>query len=375
MADSRGKVLIVGGGIAGMSLAIRMRARNWTVDLVEIDPQWRVYGAGISITGPTYRAARRLGIADELIARGFGSHKGVRIGTASGQIVAEMPARPIEPGLPTAGGIMRPILHEILSSRTRAAGANVRLGVTLKSFEQRDGKVLAETTDGKSAQYDLIVGADGVYSKLRSLLFPTVAPPKYTGQYCWRLVADRPPEIDGVHFYMAGTTTAGVMPTSDKQMYMFLLAPEPDRIRIDEAGQWQRLKEIMSPYSGLIGSLRDGLSAQSAVIVRPLEAILLPLPWHKGRVCLIGDAVHATTPHLASGAGIAMEDALILSDELGGDTGVEVALTRFEERRWERCRLVVENSVRIGQMELTHADPAALKALMAESEIALRRDI
>jgi 2-polyprenyl-6-methoxyphenol hydroxylase-like FAD-dependent oxidoreductase len=67
---SERKILIVGGGISGMSLAIRLRAQAWTVDLVELDPQWRVYGAGISITQPTFRAAKRLGIYEELCARG-----------------------------------------------------------------------------------------------------------------------------------------------------------------------------------------------------------------------------------------------------------------------------------------------------------------
>jgi 2-polyprenyl-6-methoxyphenol hydroxylase-like FAD-dependent oxidoreductase len=85
--------------------------------------------------------------------------------------------------------------------------------------------------------------------------------------------------------------------------------------------------------------------------------------------------VHATTPHLASGAGIAIEDALVLSEELATGDQVSDALERFEARRWERCRMVVENSVRIGHMEQTHADPNALKALMAESEAALREDI
>jgi 2-polyprenyl-6-methoxyphenol hydroxylase-like FAD-dependent oxidoreductase len=90
---------------------------------------------------------------------------------------------------------------------------------------------------------------------------------------------------------------------------------------------------------------------------------------------LIGDAVHATTPHLASGAGIAIEDALVLSEEIGTESDIPLALERFEARRWERCRLVVENSVRIGRMEQTHADPGLLKALMAESETALREEI
>jgi 2-polyprenyl-6-methoxyphenol hydroxylase-like FAD-dependent oxidoreductase len=372
---SNPRLLVVGGGISGMALSIRMRALGWSVDLVEIDPQWRVYGAGISITAPTYRASRRLGIADELMARGYSSHRGVCICAPSGQVVAEIPAHPIEPGLPTGGGIMRPVLHEILSSRTREAGVNVRLGVTLERYSEASGLVHAQTSDGRNEPYTLVVGADGAFSKMRNLVFPQAPQPRYTGQYCWRLVAARAPEIEGVHFYMAGAVTAGVMPTSQTQMYMFLLQHEPEKVRIEEGSQWSRLRELMAPFSGLIGSLRDGLSAKSSIIVRPLEAILLPRPWHRGRVQLIGDAVHATTPHLASGAGIAIEDALVLSDELAGAGSVEQALARFEERRWERCRLVVENSVRIGQMEQTHADPGALKRLMADSEAALRLDI
>ena len=368
-------MLIVGGGFAGMSLAIRMRELGWPVDLVEIDPEWRVYGAGISITAPTYRASKRLGIVDELIARGYGSHKGVYLCAPNGHVVAELPARPIEPGLPTGGGIMRPVLQEILSRRTRAAGTNVRLGVTLKSYTETADGVQVETTDGKTAKYSLVVAADGAFSKMRQMLFPAAPVPRYTGQYCWRLVADRPPEVDGCYFYLAGAVTAGVMPTSATQMYMFLLQHEPEKVRIDESTQWQRLKELMAPFSGLLGKLRESLNAQSPIIARPLEAILLPRPWYRGRVLLIGDAVHATTPHLASGAGISIEDALVLSEELAKAGTIDAALARFEARRFERCRLVVENSVRIGQMEQTHADPGALKTLMAESEEALRQEI
>jgi 2-polyprenyl-6-methoxyphenol hydroxylase-like FAD-dependent oxidoreductase len=369
------KLLIVGGGFAGMALAIRMRAIGWSVDLVELDPQWRVYGAGITITGPTYRASKRLGIIDDLVALGYGSHAGVRICAPDGHLIVQMPAQPLEAGLPTNGGIMRPVLQDILSRRTRAAGVDVRLGVTLDSFTEAADAVRVVTSDGETREYTLVVGADGAFSSVRTLLFPGAVKPKYTGQYCWRLVADRPPEIDGVHIYMAGPVTAGLTPASATQMYMFLLHPLAAKERVDEATQWRRLKELMAPFSGLIGTLREGLSASSAILCRPLEAILLPRPWHRGRVLLIGDAVHATTPHLASGAGIAIEDGLVLSEELAREENLERALTRFEERRWERCRIVVENSVRIGEMEQTHGDPAALNALMAESEAALRQEI
>lgn len=369
------KLLIVGGGIAGMSLAIRMRAQDWSVDLAEIDPQWRVYGAGISITQPTFRAARRLGIYDELCARGYASHQGVRICAPDGHLISEMPVLPIEPGLPTAGGIMRPILHDILSFQTRAAGAKARLGTTISRFQESNSQVRVELTDGTSSDYDLVVGADGAFSKVRRMLFPEAPEPQYTGQFCWRLMAQRPVDIQGVHFYVAGHVTAGLMPTSQEQMYMFLLQSAPEKFRTDETTQWRLLQELMAPFTGVLGGIRDGLSANASIIGRPLEALLLPRPWSRGRVLLMGDALHATTPHLASGAGIAIEDALVLSEELSGQGDVLSALRRFEERRWERCRLVVENSVRIGQMEQDHADPAELHRLMAVSEAALRQEI
>jgi 2-polyprenyl-6-methoxyphenol hydroxylase-like FAD-dependent oxidoreductase len=368
-------VLVVGGGIAGMSFAIRMRKLGWEVDLAELDTQWRVYGAGISVTGPTYRAFKRLDVLDEVCAKGFASHRGIRICTPNGEVIVEQPAAPIEPDLPTHGGIMRPVLHQILSSRTRASGTSIRLGVTLKRAWHTGTRMSAELTDGTIEDYALVVAADGAFSAMRNLFFPAAPEPRYTGQYCWRLVAERPTEIQQCHFYMAGSVTVGLMPTSETQMYMFLLHSETQKVRFDEATQWQRLRELMTPFSGLVGRLRDRLDAHSAINCRPLEAILLARPWHTNRAIVIGDAAHATTPHLASGAGIAVEDALVLSDEIERQPDIESALARFETRRWDRCRMVVENSIQIGEMQQTQANPESLGTLIAASEKALREDI
>ena len=99
--------------------------------------------------------------------------------------------------------------------------------------------------------------------------------------------------------------------------------------------------------------------------------MLLPRPWHVGRIALIGDAVHATTPHLASGAGIGIEDAIVLAEEIDRAVDVEAALVAFEDRRWERCRMVVENSGRLGEIETQHGDKGEHAALMRESFMAL----
>lgn len=369
------RVLVIGGGIAGMSFAIRMRAQGAEVDLIEIDSQWRVYGAGISITGPTFRAFERLGVLPQLKARGFSSSAGPRICTPTGHVIAELPGHPIQPHLPVVGGIMRPVLHNILSERTRASGVNVGLGLWVTQFSPVSNGVRVTLSTGETRDYAYVVAADGAFSKTRETLFPEAPQPKYTGQYCWRLVADRPKEIDRPHFFMAGPITAGLMPVSDVQMYMFFLQPETQKVRVEADVAWQRLKDLMKPFGGVLGDLREKLSPQSEINCRALDAVLVPLPWHRGRVVLIGDAAHATTPHLASGAGIAVEDALVLSEMLATGDDPEVVFDRFARRRWERCRMVVENSVQIGRMQQTDASPDKLKALMADSERALLADV
>ena len=113
------------------------------------------------------------------------------------------------------------------------------------------------------------------------------------------------------------------------------------------------LAEQLRGFGGALGAVRDSLDASARINYRPLEKLLLPPPWHRGRVILIGDAAHATTPHLASGAGLAVEDALVLGECLDVRAWRSSdALQRFAARRYERCRMVVENSVRLGELEM-----------------------
>ena len=372
---ARRRILVVGGGIGGMAFAIRAAEAGDTVDLIESDPNWRVYGAGITVTGPTYRAFKALGVLDEIKAEGYLVTEGARVCTMGGMQVAELPPQTIAEDLPASGGIMRPVLHDILARRTRAAGVNVRLGMTLTDFTDEGGAVTAQLSDGTSADYDVIVGADGVFSSLRTKLFPSSAPPAYTGQFCWRLMADRPAEIDRPHFFFGPGVSAGLTPVSETTMYMFLLETRPSKDRLDQQALAPGLIKAMEGFGEAIGELRQSVDANSNIVVRPLEAILLPKPWYSGRVVLIGDAAHATTPHLASGAGMAVEDALILSDMLSEEDDHTLAFSRYVDRRWERCRTVVENSVEIGRMQQVGASPLDINALQISTQAVLSSDI
>jgi len=373
-------ILIVGGGIGGMSAAIALARNGQAVELLEADADWRVYGAGITITGATYCAFAELGLLDELKARGFGSQGGTRICDGQGRLMFEIPGAPLRSDLPPIGGIMRPVLHEMLSREVLAADVKVRLGQTVSGWAETGESVRATFSDGGADDYAAIIMADGAFSQNRSRLFADTPSPTYTGQYCWRLVADRPAEIDRAHIYSADGIFAGLVPVSDAAMYMWLLEPRAKKYRIEPGREHQTLARIMAPFGGLLGQLREGLNARSVINVRPLDALLMPRPWHSGRVILIGDAAHATTPHLASGAGIAVEDAVVLARLLGDETrgvdGIEQAFARFMDLRWERCRDVVESSIAIGAMQQSpDASPARLGALVGAAEHRLQIDI
>ncbi len=370
------RVLIVGGSTAGMSCAIQLRKRGVAVDLVEIDANWRSYGAGLTITGPTLRALRTIGVLEEVVAQGA-TWSGAKLHDQDGNLLGEMPIPPLDDGLPATGGILRPVLHQILAERTLAAGVDVQLGRTFTELAEVGDRVWATFDDGRQAEYDLVVGADGIFSNVRAQVFPNAPKPHFTGQVIYRIIAERPPGFDRSHFFMREDIKLGFNPVSATHMYMFLLHAAPDNPWVDAREQPQRLYEKMAGFGGFVPQIRETVIGDNAHTVnyKPLEIQLLPLPWHRGRVVLIGDAAHATTPHLASGAGMAIEDAIVLVDELNGQGTLAEALDRFEGRRYGRCRHVVENSVRLGQLEMNHGSTLEHSKLMSESLQVLRAPI
>jgi 2-polyprenyl-6-methoxyphenol hydroxylase-like FAD-dependent oxidoreductase len=368
------KVLIVGGGVGGMSCAICMRRAGMRVDLVEIDPNWKIYGAGITITGPTLRALKTLGVLDEVKAQGA-TWNGAYIFTRSGQPIQELDIPPIADDLPGTGGILRPALHRILSDRTLAMGVNVRLGTTVESASQLPDGVDITFSDGRRERYDMMVCSDGISSRMREQIFPEAPKPKFTGQMIYRIIAERPPGFDRTHFYMGEDTKLGFNPVSSTHMYMFLLEHRPDYRWVPVEEQPQRLFDLMADWGGIVPEVRKTVMTTNAHTInyRPLEAILLPKPWYRGRVVLIGDAAHATTPHLASGAGMAIEDGIVLADELSRTDSVDAGLARFMERRFDRGKLVVENSLRLGEIEMHHGSPQEHTRIMVDTMTQLRQ--
>jgi hypothetical protein len=230
-----GKVLVVGGSMAGMSCAIQMRKAGIAVDLVEIDPTWKAVGAGITITGPTLRALKTVGVLPEVLAAGA-TWNSMKVHDKAGTLLEEAPLHALGPDLPTTGAILRPLLHKILAAKTTASGVNVRLGLSVTQLAEHPDHVDVTFSDGTQGRYDLVVGADGIFSTTREMIFPGAAKPRFTGQVIYRLLAERPEGMDRTYFFMGGDYKVGFNPVSATHMYMYLLHPAPNNPWIDAQG-------------------------------------------------------------------------------------------------------------------------------------------
>jgi 2-polyprenyl-6-methoxyphenol hydroxylase-like FAD-dependent oxidoreductase len=358
-----------------MATALCLRRAGVAVDLIDRDPQWRVYGAGITITGPTLRAYGRLGLLEKIKTEGAITN-GTRLFHFSGVQIAELSEPAIEGGLAATGGILRPVLHRIMSEAVLRLGIGVKLGVSLTGLEEGGDAVAVTFSDASRAHYDLVVGADGVHSQIRTLLFPDAPTPRFTGQGSWRILASRPKDLDKGEFYLGHAHMVGITACSADTVYVFMLETDRERRRIAEEDQPAKVRQLLADFGGHIAPIREQVGSHSSIVHRPLESVFLGKPWHRGRVVLVGDAVHATTPHLASGAGIAVEDALVLTEELTRPgVSVERALSAFTDRRYERCRFVVESSLEIGEVQMAQGASPLVGELSGKALHRLAQDI
>lgn len=369
MADIARRVLIVGGGIGGLTAAVALAQAGIAVELVEIKSEWTVYGVGIIQPNNALRALGRIGLAAPCLAAGS-AFSGWRLCDASGNLLVEVAnSNATAPQYPPNNGISRPNLHKILCTGARQHDVRVRLGTTVARIDLHDDAVDVEFSDGSRGSYDLLIGADGVHSRVRSLLFGTTAAlePRFTGQSVWRHNFARPPEITWGMLYYGKNTKAGLVPMSADSMYLLLVTAEPGNPRLPQDELHVLMRERLQEYGGIVATLAEQITDPGCVVYKPMESLLVPSPWYRGRAVLIGDAAHATTPHLAQGASIAVEDAVVLAELLAGHS-VHAALDAFMPRRFERCRLIVDTSFQLGRLEQLEwqgrtdpsADPAAL---------------
>jgi 2-polyprenyl-6-methoxyphenol hydroxylase-like FAD-dependent oxidoreductase len=365
-------VLIVGGGIGGLSAAIALRQIGREVTVLEIQPDLHssTYGVGIIQPINALRALDALGCADACLEEGCASEGWARMINLQGEPIREMPGATI-PGsaLPTLNGITRPKLHKILTDRTLATGAEIEYGTTITELVSDAEGVTATCSDGSTRRVEFVVGADGVRSVVRPYVLDVE--PAYIGQSAFRVNLPAQPEIDRIILQPGPSGMVGYVPIGPDLAYLFLNATWDRSRRLSQEEQLEMLRELLEPYGGVTARVRENyLNDPDEIVFRPEEYLIAPAPWHRGRIVLIGDAVHTVTPHLGQGAAQAIEDAVVLAEELDARPTLDEAFTAYAERRFPRCEFIVEASVAIGEHEMHHTpgfDQAALTQRVVET--------
>lgn len=344
------RILIVGGGIGGLTAAIALGKSGHDLTIIEKDPNWAVYGVGIIQQANVVRAMAQLGVINDYLASGFG-FDWIEAFAPNGEKIARIPAPRLVEGLPANVGIGRRQLHVLLGSRAQQAGAKVRLGVTVSSLVQHASYVSVQFSDGSGEDFDLVVGADGLYSTTRAQIFADAPKPEFTGQSVWRYNFPRDTDVDCIQVY-EGRVGVGLVPLAANLMYMYVTTAEPSNPRFPTAGLAAEMRERISECAPRIQSLGRLITEDSEVVYKPLEWLFLDRDWYSGRVVLLGDAVHATTPHLGQGAGMAIEDAIVLAEELARNEVVSEAFAAYQSRRFDRCKYIVDSSLKICRGQL-----------------------
>ncbi|MEO6248492.1 MAG: FAD-dependent oxidoreductase [Sphingomicrobium sp.] len=358
-------ILVVGGGIGGLTSAIALRQRGFDVTIVERDPEWSVYGVGIIQQANVVRAIAQLGLLDSYLASAYPFDR-VEMFAPDGTMVARIPSPKLAGDeYPAQLGISRPALQRVLADAARDLGTTIRLGVSVERFDDDGDGVEVEFTDGTQARFDVVIGADGLYSQARQSLFPDMAMPAFTGQAVWRYNLPRPADIDCLQAY-TGRVGLGLVPLSETMFYIFATSAEPGNPHLPLAGRAAAMRARLAGCAPRIAELAEQITDDAAVVYKPLEALFIDGPWHKGRVVLIGDAAHATTPHLGQGAGMAIEDSIVLAEELAAHDDPGDAFVAFQQRRHDRCRFIVESSIAVGEFQLGRTDHLDYPALTRE---------
>jgi 2-polyprenyl-6-methoxyphenol hydroxylase-like FAD-dependent oxidoreductase len=352
------RVLIVGGGIAGSALAILLRRGGVTVEIAEINPDVNALGSGITLQGNALRQLRDLGVWEQIEAVGYGFDVlGLR--TPDGDLIAEVPdVRTGGPELPATLGMNRPELARILHEAVISAGATLRFGLTVESLTQTADQVDVTFRDGTTGSYDLVVGADGIRSHVRELIGIDTRP-EPVGMGIWRVHTRRPESVERTDLIYGGVCyIAGYCPTSETEMYAYLV----EDARPKDAADPAEMRRLAESYGGVWKEIQEDLTDAARINYTWFESLLVPRPWNRGRVVLIGDAAHACPPTIAQGAAMCLEDAAVLAELILA--GRPDLFETFMDRRYDRVRAVVEASMQLCAWQLDHVRDADVPGLI-----------
>ncbi|WP_026821126.1 FAD-dependent monooxygenase [Arthrobacter castelli] len=358
------KVGIVGSGASGLTAAVLLADAGIDVEILEKTDGPSTLGSGITLQGNALRIFKQLGIRDQMEAKGFAfSTLGLRAPDPDGTVLAVIDdIRTGGEDLPSTLGMNRPELADIVRGRAVDAGVRIRYSSHVTGVKDDGESVAAVLSDGATRHYDVLIGADGIHSRVRREI-GIETEPESTGMGIWRAFVDRPEEVVRTDLTYGGRCyIAGYCPTGEHSMYAYLVEDAQDRHDVDGS---RIMTELATSYGGPWNEIRKSLEAGARVNYTHFTAHLVDGPWNRGRTVIIGDAAHSCPPTIAQGAAMAVEDAAVLAELLIESDQLDDAVWQaFSARRLERAREVVEASVQLGQWMLDGVTDADVPGLL-----------
>jgi 2-polyprenyl-6-methoxyphenol hydroxylase-like FAD-dependent oxidoreductase len=338
-------ILVVGGGIAGLTTAAALHQRGFTTELVERQQTWHALGAGFLVHANGMRMLLSLGLAAGVQNAGVVVRRW-QFCDEHGDLLAETDLEALWGDIGPCVGIERPKLQRALLPGV--ANLRCRLGISVISVVQDDRRVSVRFSDGSTGDYDLVVGADGIKSTVRALTLTATAPSDL-GAMNWRSVAPiHPGGLTGLQMHLGDGCTFGLVPMGAGRTYGFAYVIQ-ERFHDPLKGRLERLRNRFATFGGRVQEYLASLERDEQIICSAMEWMEFE-KWHTGRVVLVGDAAHASSPMMGQGGCMAMEDACVLAEELGTAATVEGALVSYANRRRARVEWVQHQSMAVGEI-------------------------
>jgi len=339
MSDIR-RVLVVGGGVGGLTAAASFAQRGVEVLLIERRPAFDVPGVGLGQPANALRIYDALGLLPEILASGF-AYDRMYIFDPNRELIVAHKFLMGDAKVPAFCALSRLRLHEILLAGAERAGAKIRTGVTFGDIRDEGDRVAMTFSDGGTGVFDLVAGFDGIRSATRQYLFGTAFLPRRSGYGGWRVQVPRRDDVRGMEFLQGVGSKTGAMPLANDLMYIFHIRPEPPDAEFRREDYPDLLRERLAQYGSYVAEVAASLDDTSDIVYSPIEPILVPWPWFRGRVVIGGDAAHTSPPHLTQGAAMAAEDGYVLAREVLADDGpLEARLLRYSQARYARSAFV-----------------------------------
>lgn len=323
------RILIVGAGIAGLAAHRALSLRGFNPSLIERNAFAGAGGAGLFLPGNAVRAIGQLGLLDALLAD---SHPVTcqRFCDENGRLLNTVDTDDFWRDVAPCRSTKRSTLWGLLKGSMATDVVQYR---QIVNAENDHGGCRVFFEDGEVAEYDLVIGADGVNSTIRDIAFPQAPSPVYVGNVCWRFLLPNVCGIEDWTVMLAANRSLLGKPVSSSELYVYADLSVPKK-NVETYSSSTKLEPLFADMAGPLSSaLRHSIDAD----VHFGELVRLRMTTsHRNRVVLIGDAAHASPPSMAQGAGMALEDAIVLADELARTKDVVTALGRYEARREQR---------------------------------------